>query len=106
MTEQDEILVELRKDFVLDTNDDILSEKEILQQLSFIVSTLLQQNPEAFFQIMYRLDIPEQKLTDALTTNGDVVEKVSRLIYDRQLQKVRSRKNTSKPSSDDPELKW
>ncbi len=85
---------------------DTLSEDAILKLLADRVILVLERGPETFFQLMYRLDISEKKLT-AVLDDDDVAYKVARLIYDRQLQKIRSRLANRKTSeSDDPELRW
>lgn len=87
---------------------DAVSEEEILHLLEQRVSYLIEHNPEEFFQLMYRIDIPESQLADVLT-HADAIKDIARVIYDRQLEKVRSRmkyrsyfENTGK----DDELKW
>ncbi len=85
---------------------DMLSEEAILKLLADRIVTLLERGPEEFFQLMYRLDISEKKLNSVMQED-DVAVKIARLIYDRQLQKIRSRQeNRMKKESDDPELKW
>ena len=82
------------------------SEENILKLLADRVVQVLERGPETFFQLMYRLDISEKKLTSVLQ-DDDVAHKIARLIYDRQLQKVRSRQSSKKTSeNEDPELKW
>ena len=85
---------------------DMLSEEAILKLLADRIVTILERGPETFFQLMYRLDISEKKL-NAVLRDDDVAAKIARLIYDRQVQKIRSRLANRKTSeSDDPELKW
>ncbi len=85
---------------------DTLSEETILRLLAERIVVILERGAETFFQLMYRLDISEKKL-NAVLQEDDVPLKIARLIYDRQLQKIKSRhENRMKTSSDDPELKW
>lgn len=85
---------------------DTLSEETILRLLAERIVVILERGAETFFQLMYRLDISEKKL-NAVLQEDDVPMKIARLIYDRQLQKIRSRhENRMKTSNDDPELKW
>lgn len=81
------------------------SEEEILQLLADAIAAIAQKGPEAFFQLMYRLDIPEKKLYSSLQ-DKDVAQKVARLVYARQLQKVESRKRHSTPKPEDDDLAW
>jgi len=106
---QDEVLEEaafaLKRDWDLQLPE-ALSEEAILRLLADRVVQVLERGPETFFQLMYRLDISEKKLT-AVLNDDHVADKVARLIYDRQLQKIQSRiHNKVKRESDDPELKW
>lgn len=84
-----------------------LSEKDVLKLLAERIAALVQQGPDAFYGLMYRLDIPEKKLHN-LATSKDAAMQVARLIYDRQLQKARSREyyRNNPLSTDEDELKW
>lgn len=83
-----------------------MPEEELLRLLADRVATILQSGPEPFFQLMYRLDIPEKKLS-AILHEDDAPQKIARLIYDRQLQKMKSRQE-NKPGNEevDEDLKW
>lgn len=83
-----------------------LNEEALLQLLADRIVTIMERGAETFYQLMYRLDVPEKKLNAVLQDN-DVPHKVARLVYDRQLQKVKSRhEHRMKKESDDPDLKW
>jgi hypothetical protein len=88
---------------------EIISEETILEQLQLKVVQILERGPEAFFQLMYRLDISERKLQDAMYISKSPAASIARLIYVRQWQKMKSRaahRNTgSKPDAAD-ELSW
>jgi hypothetical protein len=85
---------------------DNMPEEELLRLLADKVATIMKSGPEPFFQLMYRLDIPEKKLTTILF-EADAPQQVARLIYERQLQKMKSRQE-HKPntSAEDEDLKW
>ena len=84
----------------------VISEQTILEQLTARVIYFLERGPEAFFQLMYRLDISERKL-NAVMNETDVAQQIARLIYDRQIQKIRSRHiYKSSNTEEDPELQW
>lgn len=85
-----------------------ISEEEILQLLEEKVSAMLTRSPEVFFTLMYRLDIPEQKLMSALEDPSTGVRMVAKLIFNRQVQKFESRKASRHSDDDreDEELKW
>jgi hypothetical protein len=85
---------------------DNISEEAILELLTARVVVILERGPETFFQLMYRLDISEKKL-NAILDLENVAAKIARLIYDRQLQKIRSRLvNKMTRETDDPDLQW
>jgi len=86
--------------------ENAVSEAKILEQLELLLSELLQQKEQAFYQLMYRLDIPERKLMEALSDREEGVRKVARIIYERQIEKAKSRKQNSEDKDADPDLKW
>lgn len=101
-----EIAEILKRDWEISLPDTI-SEEEILRQLTNRVARLIESGPENFFQLMYRLDISEKKL-NAVIGDDDVAGKIARLVYDRQLQKIKSRelfRNTN-TVKDDEDLSW
>lgn len=104
MNEHEKLLKELQKHFLL--APELIAAEDILQQLELSVSNLLEKDADAFFQLMYRLDISENKLTEALRDKENGVHKIALLIFERQLQKIRSRqeRTTDKPKEDD--LAW
>ncbi|PQJ10873.1 hypothetical protein CJD36_012950 [Flavipsychrobacter stenotrophus] len=105
MNELQETAIALQQDYGLQVPDEI-SEETILKRLAERVAVLVDRGAEAFFQMMYRLDISERKLNEAIGT-PDVAEKIARLIYDRQLQKIRSRAFFKGGGKDvDQDLKW
>ena len=90
MAIEEEILAALQKDFYLSIPETI-NEYVILQLLKLKISELLHGNAETFFQMLYRLDIPEQKTKLALLDNEHAIDNLALLIYERQLQKAISR---------------
>lgn len=85
---------------------DTVSEQEIIALLADRIVAYLDKGAEAFFQLMYRLDIPERKMQEALDKE-DTPVRLATLIYERQLQKMQSRSLYKKDNTDiDPELSW
>ncbi len=83
-----------------------LSEEAILQLLAERIVTILERGAETFYQLMYRLDISEKKL-NAILGEDNVPAKIARLVYDRQLEKIKSRhENRMRREDLDPELQW
>ena len=103
-SEQQDAFNALRQDWDL-TTADAISEEEIIQLLTARVLYYLEREAEPFFQLMYRLDISEKKL-NAVMNEEDVAERIARLIYERQMQKIHSRHTNKKSEPYDPELSW
>ncbi|XZF12705.1 hypothetical protein ACTHGU_13035 [Chitinophagaceae bacterium MMS25-I14] len=90
---------------------EIVSEETLLEQLELKLGSILAAGAEGFFQLMYRLDIPEKKLMEAMYESTTPAATIARLIYLRQLQKIRARaahrkNNTDGSSQDDDDLRW
>ena len=103
--ELQETAIAIKEEWGLDLPDQ-LSEEAIMKMLEARVVKLIEEGPETFIPMMYRLDISEKKLHGVLNEN-DVANKIARLIYDRQVQKMESRKKYSaQAANEDPDLKW
>ncbi len=78
-------------------------------QLIFFINELINTNFNALIQLLYRLDINEKKLKEVLKNNEqhDAGILISELIIQRQLQKIKSRKqfNKTHPENNN-EDKW
>jgi hypothetical protein len=83
----------------------LVSEQEIIEKLALQVGVLAEKGPDAFFQLMYRLDIPEKQLMRAMV-DKEVAKEIANLIYNRQLQKLRSRAYYRRKDDADNDLKW
>jgi len=106
-TELSELLNSFRDKFELEMPE-TYSEEEILLGLEKRLGQLLERNPEEFFQLMYRIDIPERKMHEVLQQQ-DALAALAVLVYQRQLQKIRSRlkyKSYFENNDADSELKW
>jgi hypothetical protein len=101
---ENEIRQRISNDWELDLPEN-LSKKEILEALEFRISELLKGNGEQFFQLMYRLDISEEKVNLALQ-NNEAVNQLADLIYERQVDKVNLRKTFKKEKDIDKDLEW
>jgi len=68
---------------------------EILQKLIPIINHLLDRDMQLLMQVLYRVDVDEEKFKKALAFSDpkELGEKVSLLIIERQLQKIETRKN-------------
>jgi hypothetical protein len=102
---EQQIAQQLQQDWELQLPD-VISEEVILSQLEKRVIYLMDRNPEGFFQLMYRLDVAEHKVTTVLYEE-DAAMQIAKLIYQRQLQKIASRKLfKDNDNSADKDLRW
>ena len=106
MDEQEQVWSALKNDWELE-HSAVCSREEILSQLELRISRLIERQPEQFFQLMYRLDVPENEVSHALNHPDTAIKRVAELVYERQLQKIRSRQQ-HRPSAnpEDDELSW
>lgn len=105
--EHAELTRSLKEKFELEIPEGI-SEQKLLQLIELRLSQLLERTTEEFFQIMYRIDIPEYDLNRVLQRN-DAIQVLAKMIYDRQLEKAKSRlkyKSYFEDDKADNELKW
>ncbi len=84
----------------------MLSEEAIITLLTDKILAIIQQGPNAFYRLMYRIDIPEKRLAKVLG-NDDTAREIARLVYNRQLEKITSRQQHRQQQNDiDPDMKW
>jgi hypothetical protein len=78
---------------------------EVLDALASEVDRLILGDFQRLVAMLYRLDIPEQRLRDLLRTHrdADAGRIIARLILDRQEQKRLSREATRSDAPDIPE---
>lgn len=106
-TERSALAASLKEKFELDIPDGF-SEQEIKLNLEKRLAHLLERNPEEFFQLLYRIDIPERQLQVVLQEEN-ALTLLANLVYDRQMDKVKSRLFYKSQNSDktvDDELGW
>lgn len=75
------------------SNEESISEEELLDAITARVSTMLDKNPELLFSYMYRLDVLEEKIQFALKHQKNVPADMAlaQLILDRQKQRILSK---------------
>lgn len=84
---------------------DVFTEEAIIEKLSLQIGVIAEKGPDVFFQLMYRLDIPEKLLVNAMT-NKETAREIAKLIYNRQLQKIRSRAFYKNKPNADEDIVW
>ncbi|RYD55328.1 MAG: hypothetical protein EOP56_16500 [Sphingobacteriales bacterium] len=104
MEYQQEIFNALYQQWELQVSD-VVSEEEIKRQLAIRILMMMDKDPERFFQLMYRLDVPEHKLR-MIWADADAPDKIAAMVYERQLQKIQSRSRNKFNTPEDPELQW
>jgi hypothetical protein len=67
--------------------------EELKSKLEKIIAYLLDNEFERLLNAMYRLDINEDKFKEALAFNGsqDISSRITELIIEREIQKVKTR---------------
>ena|SRR3982750_1663123 len=107
------------KEFLFDQLQ-TLDEKQIVagnfrESLSPLINDLINNDFEKLVQILYRLDIDEKKLRNILAANLpagrqdtglDAGEIIAGLVIERQLQKIRSRREFKRDENIDEDEKW
>lgn len=83
-----------------------VAEETIINLLADRLTAIIAEGPDAFYRLMYRLDISEKKL-NAVLNHPDTPQKIARLVYDRQLQKIKSRmENKGRFEDGDGDMRW
>lgn len=105
----DNALITLLQKELLTGVHDPLNEKELLLQVRQKINELIEHDFGKLVNILYRVDVSEQKLKKLLQSNSDkdAAAIITGLIIERQKEKIKSRKDTklfNKP--DDTEDKW
>lgn len=102
-----QLIQSLNNDLLLSIAD-IAGLAEIEQAVKQKVSELLQADFNALVTLLYRIDVSEKKLKLLLETNKDTdaADIISRLIVERQLQKIKSRNEFRSNNDVSEEEKW
>ncbi len=79
--------------------------EDILAALTDRIERMLMDDPMGFIQLMYRLDIPEDRL-DAALESGIAAPLVAQLVWDRQVQKSIQRNSTPPRGAGEEDLEW
>ncbi len=82
-----------------------VSEEEIIRVLGYRIGQLLAGQPDQLFSMLYRLDISERKIKAAMELGQDVAKKIAVLVYERQMEKMLSRKQ-HRAQPPDEDLAW
>lgn len=102
------LLTALQKELSLELYDR-LNEKELQLRVQEKVNELIVHDFGKLVNILYRIDVSEQKLKQLLQSNGDkdAAAIIAGLIIERQMEKIKSRHDTKHfDNTDDTEEKW
>lgn len=107
--ENEELIVSLNNDLQIELAEKI-SFEEIREKLAAYINHLINHDFQQLIMLLYRVDVNERKLRALLKENqndhaGNII---AELIIERQLQKIKTRKEYSKKQDDDyySEEKW
>ena len=80
------------------------AESHIIEMIRQRVAEMLDTNPELLFSYLYRLDVEEYKIDHVLKRGGGSMDsELARLIWDRQVQRLKTKKAYGQPLDIDPE---
>lgn len=109
MTNDDlqQAVVEFHKLSLLPTSQQITYE-QVKQYLIIHINDLLANDFAALVQLLYRMDIPEEKLRYFLQENKDEMASgiIAEMMIERQLQKAESRRLYSQQQDIPEDEKW
>ncbi len=80
----------------LTVRDGEASYSALIERLVKVVDHLISTDFNKLLNILYRIDVSEEKLKDALSNNTEnTSEIIAQMIFERELQKVETRKKYS-----------
>lgn len=85
-----------------------IKEEDLVNQLAVHINTLINTNFQQLVQLLYRIDINENRLKLLLKENPgeDAAKIIARLVIDRQLQKIKSRSAFRSTNDIPDDEKW
>ena len=91
----------------INTTDTATREK-VLRALTNLVAELIEKDFARLVQVLYRMDVEEEKLKKAFAENvgKDAATIIAELILQRHLQKLQTRAENKKPSPPSAEECW
>jgi AraC-like DNA-binding protein len=108
MSNDKEIINRIRQDLAIEFPENILLNDAVIILASYI-NDLIQKDFNKLISILYRLDVSENKLRRLLeeNTGSDAGRIIADLVIERQLQKIKSRRQFHQPDNDiDENEKW
>ena len=87
------------------TLPDMVSREKIIAAIAVRMEQLIAGNPDQLFSMLYRLDISEKRIKEAMASNEAIAHQLAILIYERQLEKIAARQRFKSRKPDD-DLAW
>jgi hypothetical protein len=106
--ENSELIDQVNKELALELPEKI-SLEELREKLAVHINSLIQNNFEQLVNLLYRIDVNENKIKSLLQTNAgeNAAGIIASLIIERQMQKIKSRHEFNSRDNDfDKEEKW
>ncbi len=103
---------QLQEEIIQTINTDLLPETSVnifRKKLAAYINELINHDFEKLVNILYRIDVSEQRLKTLLASSPetDAGLLIAELIIERQLQKIKSRRQFKEPNKDiSDEEKW
>ena len=79
------------RDFELDESTRAMTIDEMVVQLRQFISRLIDENMELLFYFLYRIDLPESQVMEALTRSETPSDSLVDLIVEREREKTQTR---------------
>jgi len=106
MENEEQLIDSLKIDLQIELASKISFEK-IKEKLAEYINHLINNNFEQLIYILYKVDVNESKLKRLLKENPDAASVISDLIIERQLQKIKTRREfrtVNKKENSDEEM--
>jgi hypothetical protein len=108
MENEELLIISLKTEMQIELAEKI-SFEEVKQKLTEHVNYLINNDFQQLVRLLYKVDVNEKKLRNVLIENkdNDAGNMIAQLIIERQLQKIKTRREFSeKNNTDSDEEKW
>ena len=82
--------LQFHRDFELSPAEELATLQALQEKIASVISQLLRNNPERLLNLMYRLDIDENKFRFVIQNGPEenVARQLAELVLEREMQKV------------------
>lgn len=102
------LILQINKELAMEIPEQITAE-ELQNRLAIYINDLIRHHFEKLVSLLYRIDVSEAKIKLLLQdqTDKNAADIIAALIIERQLQKIKSRRQFSQPDTRDTDAeKW